>query len=609
MSALARRGWTATSHAVTEIRLFAVSTTRTFVPLSGPWEFRFPASGDALDPDAWAEGEPVVAQVPGVWEALPGRGRYRGEVVARRRFRLPRAGAVRLVFKGVSHTARVFVDGRELGTHHNAYTPFAFALPELTAGDHDLLVHVSNRFGELSALHVPNDYHTYGGITRPAEVQLLRDPCFVERLLATPRRDARGWSLQVRVRLRNLGPAATTRRVRVCGPGRTAEQAVSVGPDATAEVGFLLELGPDVAAWSPEEPQLHFVRAELRDEGGEMVDDLVERIGLREVRCDGERLLLNGCPLRLRGFNRHEDHARHGCALPVEAMREDLRLLRLLHANAIRTSHYPNDERFLDLCDEMGVLVWEENHARGLYEGGGAATMHHPRFAEQCAAVNAEMVLEHFNHPCIVLWGILNECESFSAAGRAHYAAQLEQIRGLDPSRPTTFATLHNHPVGHPQREACLDLPDVCSWNIYPGWYRDDTAGQRLAMLLDRFGPEMAGRPLLLSEFGAGAIPGFRDPETRLKWSEERQADILADCLATFLAHPRVAGVFVWQFCDNRVSEEWTLVRPRCVNDKGVFDGERRPKLAADIVARAFAADVRKDCADQGGAPRHPHSQ
>ena len=125
----------------------------------------------------------------------------------------------------------------------------------------------------------------------------------------------------------------------------------------------------------------------------------------------------------------------------------------------IRDSHYPNDELFLDMCDERGIMVWEENHARGL----GIDGMNNPNFDQQCENCIREMIGNHYNHPSIIIWGILNECASHTEEGREKYKKQYEQIQSMDKSRPTTSATCQHF------KDICLDLPDIVSFNQYPG--------------------------------------------------------------------------------------------------------------------------------------------
>ena len=166
--------------------------------------------------------------------------------------------------------------------------------------------------------------------------------------------------------------------------------------------------------YTPENPAFTYVRCVLR-ENGKDIDDLIERTGLRTIRTEGTKILFNDQPVRIRGFNRHEDHGLFGSSLPPAAMVQDLQLIRDLGGNAVRTSHYPNDPYFLDLCDEMGILVWEESHARGLSE----EQMHHPLFLRQSRQCIEEMILRDSSHPCIFIWGLLNESPAApTAAGR-----------------------------------------------------------------------------------------------------------------------------------------------------------------------------------------------
>ena len=181
---------------------------------------------------------------------------------------------------------------------------------------------------------------------------------------------------------------------------------------------------PGVAPWSPESPQLYELETVLKDGSGKEEDDLIDRVGFREIRILGRDLLLNGRKLFVKGFCRHEDHPQFGCALPYAAIQYDLMTAKDLGANSIRTSHYPNDEIFLDLCDEQGILVWEENHARGLSE----ENMRNPNFERQCEDCIREMITAHYNHPSIYIWGILNECASNTEYGESCYAAQYALI-------------------------------------------------------------------------------------------------------------------------------------------------------------------------------------
>lgn len=550
------------------IRLFDRHNVRSVKELDGMWSFT-PDNGS---------GKTYSLPVPGCWEQHPDLLTYRGTGTFTRTMRVTKDTAVRLVFKGVSHTADVYFDGQKVAHHYNAFTPFTAEIPGVKAGEHELTVKVDNRFSEASALHIPNDYYTYGGITRPAALEEI-DDLFIERVHFTPEQTGSGWKATVELTVRNIGAEAAELNAQAELAGvtlRFPQETVPAGGETTvcAKADF-----PDVNAWSPDAPNLYFLRAVLR-RGETETDDLIERVGFRTVSWQGGRLCVNGNPVFLKGFNRHEDYAAVGCAVPVQLMAQDLDLMADMGANAVRTCHYPNDERFLDLCDERGFLVWEENHARGL-------KLHHmqnPNFERQCEDCIREMIENHYNHPAIVIWGILNECASDTPEGRVMYKKQFEQIKSLDVTRPTTTATCQHF------KDLCLDLPDVVSFNIYSGWYTDAPiaeACEREIEWIRRDGG--AGKPLIVSEFGAAAVYGYRDPG-HVKWSEERQSDVLDECLSVYMNHPEITGTFIWMFADCRVCEEnnWFSTRARGHNNKGVVDEYRRPKIAYQTVKNHY---------------------
>ena len=313
---------------------------------------------------------------------------------------------------------------------------------------------------------------------------------------------------------------------------------------------------------------------------GVALDDLIERIGFRTVEIRGSEVYLNHERVYFLGFNRHEDYGGVGCAIPLQLMTHDMDLLQDMGANAVRTCHYPNDERFLDLCDERGILVWEENHARGLT----LENMQNPNFEQQCGDCIREMIENHYNHPAIVIWGILNECASETKEGRRMYQKQYEQIRSMDGTRPVTSATCRHF------TDICLDLPDIVSFNMYSGWYQDCSIEERNQQELEWIRQSGGdGKPVIVSEVGAGAIYGYRD-RSRCKWSEERQADLIRDSLDVYMNDKNITGIFIWQFADCRVTEEggWFASRAKCHNNKGILDEYRRPKMAYDVVKEMF---------------------
>lgn len=545
------------------MRLFKTHRIRKTESLDGMWELS-------------RDGEKYLMPVPGCWESNPKLAAYRGKCEYRKKIKTESEQNIRFVFKGVSHTADVYMDDKKIAHHYNAYTPFDAIVQKVPAGEHEIRVEADNSFGEHSALHVPNDYYTYGGITRPAGYEFLPE-VYIKAIHVTPIFENNKWSAKAEIELHNLSDTEAVCSLEI-EIAREKIQIKDINLNSVQKIEVKKEFS-DVKEWSCEAPNLYYVNCRLYV-NGECIDDLIDRFGFRRVEISGKDILLNGKKVFLKGFNRHEDYAEVGCAIPLGLMMKDIWLMKDMGANAVRTSHYPNDERFLDICDEMGIMVWEENHARGLY----LKDMLHPKFEEQCRDCIDEMIYYHYNHPSIVIWGILNECASETVQGREMYKKQYEQIRRLDRTRPLTSASCRYY------KDICLDMPDIVSFNIYSGWYDSNPVREEFENQLDwiyKNGGE--NKPFIMSEFGGAAMYGFRDPARR-KWSEERQADILEETLDVYMKHEAVSGVFIWQFCDCRVTEEgdWFASRACMRNNKGVVDMYRRPKLSYDVVKRKF---------------------
>lgn len=617
-------------------RTFNTHTIRQCTELTGRfWDFS-PLTGEHT-------GQTYRIATPCCTENHPLFGNYRGESDYTTTFTA--GGNIRLEFKGVSHTATVFLDNNIIATHYNAYTPFAVICKNLTYGTHTLTVRTDNRFSEKSALHIPNDYMSYSGISRPVILESIQD-AYIEYVHVTPHYAnvnnttckvyySNGWFLNVDISFKELFPLKNdlnenldanlnSSKPNISNIALSNDISKSKQPyentsiivdnyilnltfnnddneaisynissiscdydcDGTyiihATINFNNDANNNIFSWSPDNPSLYYINATLSQKGTNsslIIDDYIDRFGFREVTVSGKDILLNGKKLIIKGLNRHEDHPQFGCALPYVAMAADLNLIRDLGANSIRTCHYPNDELFLDMCDELGILIWEENHARGLSE----ADMRNSNFETQAEQVIKEMIKAHYNHPSIYIWGILNECASETEYGRECYRKQFELIRSLDTSRPCSFASCKF------KTDICFDLPDIVSYNIYPLWYHDTDPTEYLNDLYNwvQDSTKGFGKPFLITEVGAGAIYGCHN-DYNSKWTEEYQAYALKKQLTAILSHPDISGVYIWQFCDVRVSDEWFAGRPRTMNNKGIVDEYRRRKLAYNIVKDIF---------------------
>ncbi len=556
---------------------------RPVMQLNGIWDFAFLGEEDPDAVDASSVRFDDAMAVPGCFDATPRYAGRRGLAAYRTSVHLPEEGRYRLILDGVQHWCRVFVNGEKMRDHVGGFTRFSVDFTGHTAEEAEIVVLVDNRFDYgRCPLHLEYfDWYHFGGIARPVELHWLADP-WIEGLTVTtesiePRRVA------IAVDYDASAPPGRTDLTITCDGGVVLGETVDLS-STPGRIERVLEL-PGTQLWSPGEPNLHSIHATLGE------DDARERIGIRQIETDGRRLLVNGEAVRLVGFNRHEAHPQFGHAQPEALLISDVQQLRDMGCNFVRGSHYPQDVRFLDLCDEAGICVWQEPI-------GWQHTAEHltdEAFVRAQLTNIEEMVAASANRPSVILWGILNESESHVPACRPTYERLLGRLRKLDPTRPVTFAS------NHPYDDVCLDLADVVSINRYPGWYFGGLEEvpkelDRITEHLDSVG--QGDKPLIVSEIGAGAIPGWRD-QHGARWTEQYQAELLEAVVRhLFEDRDRACGLAVWLYNDFRTTEEVRrlLGRPRGFNDKGIVDEYRRPKLAYETIRRRFLA-----LADEGG--------
>jgi len=557
------------------LRRFREHELRPVCDLRGVWDFAF--LGDVVPEEVAPNALNIDSRmsVPGCFDATPAYAGRRGLTAYRLRVPCRDAPRQRLLFDGVHHWSRVFVNGRRVRDHVGGFTRFTADFPTPPSGEAEIVVLVDNRFSyQRCPLHLDYfDWYHYGGIARGVELHGLTDP-WIERLeVVTTDVSAREVRLRVRYGTTSSGTSAP---LVVALDGATVLEDNVQLPGESGEIERTLKFG-GAALWSPETPNLHLLHVRLGE------DDMCERIGLRQVRTDGQELLINDQPVRICGFGRHEFHPQFGHGGPESLLVGDAQILKDMGANFVRGAHYPQDMRWLDLCDEMGLLVWSEGIAWQHKEDH----LTDPHFLAAQLAHLDEMVAWTINRPSVVMWGTLNECDSDDPKCRPAYEKLLGHLRDLDPSRPVTFAG------DRPFDDVCLDLVDIVSVNWYPGWYEGTLAQvpdelDKIAGHLDAHG--CADKPLLISEIGAGGIWGWRDWH-KDKWSEQYQAALLDAVLTHLLVdRDRWLGVSIWQFCDVRSSEATAraLGRPRSYNNKGIVDEYRRPKMAYDVVRRYF---------------------
>jgi beta-glucuronidase len=340
--------------------------------------------------------------------------------------------------------------------------------------------------------------------------------------------------------------------------------------------------------WSPETPRLYPLTLSLLDAKG-TVDTYTVDVGIRTVEVRGDQLLLNGQPVKLKGFGKHEDFPVNGRGLNVPLIVRDYELLRWVGANSFRTSHYPYSEESMMLADKLGVLVIDEIPAVSLNFADTEDLI--AKRLQQCTLALKELVARDKNHASVIMWCVANEpmagnpmaggaAPAATGAGTTFFQTLYKTVRELDTTRPITLVGVQGGPP------EWLGIFDVVCINRYYGWY---WLGGRLDEAMPAFEKELDAlhgayrKPIIVTEFGADTIAGLHSQPEEM-WSEEYQADMLERYLEAADRRPFVAGMHVWNFADFKTGQG--IIRAGGINMKGVFTRDRRPKMAAHALRR-----------------------
>ena len=549
--------------------------------LDGLWEFAF-AEGSSIT-EANADFVAVDRMtVPGCYDLMPKWYAKRGLGSYRRAFTLEKStDAAFLKVKGMGLRARFFVDGREVGSSNFPYLTFELPLGALAAGSHTVAVALDNVL-ERNTHDVFQPYYDFylsGGFYHGVEIVCTERPTDLDRVV---------------VRTRDYRTGHVELALEVKGKPLPASVSASVSFDGAAgrEVEFLngraLVEVPSFRLWSCEAPNLHTVSVKTRDFGFATV-----RFGIREIKARGKKFYLNGKEISLLGVNRHESHPEFGYATDRKVMYRDIELMKSVGCNYVRGSHYPQSEDFLDLCDEMGLMVWEESLG-----WGNDDELDDPEFMRRQVEQTSLTARMSINHPSVIISGFMNEFESCEKKGKVLADKLIAAIRAEDTGRLVTFA------CNHALNDICNDNTDFITINRYPAWHGNrgtaltpeslhnvitNDFALSVAYMRKRYG---ADKPIIVGETGVYSIYGYHDP-MHAQWSEEFQSEYLDNWLKVVLSSPEMAGFTVWQFCDSRTyfrGGSDIRTKPMAFNMAGLFDSARRAKLAAMTVKKHYEA-------------------
>jgi beta-glucuronidase len=574
---------------------------RNKLDISGIWDFKTDPDGVG-EASGWANGlsgsRPMA--VPGSWnEQYDDLFGYLNLAWYVKKVYVPSCWKGQRVFIRVGsavYFATIYLNGVKVGTHEGGHLPFVFEITDQIKWDEENVVAISvenvlkpSRVpsgnmpgGEMSLFastpQTTYDFYPFAGIHRPVVLYSLPQT-YVEDLTVVTTIEGEA---QVKVRVK-LNAAVVGKGSVELNDGKIAIKVQLAFADGVSETTLKV---PGAHLWSDKDPYLYDLT--VAAEG----DQYSLKVGIRTIEVAGGTILLNGQPVKMNGFGRHEDFIASGKGLNLPLVVKDYQLMRWVGANAYRTSHYPYSEEEMQMADREGFLIIDEIPAVSLQMADEA---NGPERLRMCLQQLGEMIARDKNHPAVVMWCVANEpmpkgfavgamgesnlsMEEVNMPGKVFLETEIARVRELDPTRLVTIVTV----MGGPQN--WMEKCDVVCMNRYWGWYalggQLGIARQKLEAELDHVWDRWH-KPIIMTEFGADTIAGYHG-KPNVMWTEDYQADYIRFHMEVAAERSFVAGMQVWQFADFAAVQ--SIMRVGGLNHKGIFTRIRTPKMAAHVL-------------------------
>lgn len=586
-----------------------LTQSRLLSDLSGVWDFKLD-NGKGFD-EKWyerpledADTMPVPASYNDLKEGADFRDHY-GWVFYQRNVSIPSyVKCQRIVLRcaAVTHYAKIYLNGKLICEHKGGFLPFEVELNDVLEDGDNLLTIAVNNVIDYTTLPVggkanmmsgmmggmgeggsdkpqnnPNfDFFNYCGITRPVKIYTT-PKTYINDITVVSDIDFSATSAVLDYSVDILGEAKDNTACKVeVFDAEGNKVAESEGVTGKLEID-------DVKLWQPLNAYLY----QIKVTAGEDVYTLP--YGVRSVRVDGVKFLINERPFYFKGYGKHEDTFPNGRGINLPMNTKDISIMKWQHANSFRTSHYPYSEEMMRLCDEEGIVVIDETTAVGvnLSFGGGANFQgqkvgtfdkeHGVQTQDHHKDVIRDLISRDKNHACVVMWSIANEPDSAAEGAYDYFKPLYDLARELDPqNRPCTLVSVQGTAV---DTDCSAKLSDVICLNRYYGWYFGgpdlDKSEKGLRAELEKWGT--LGKPVMFTEYGADTVSGFHDT-TSVMYTEEYQVEYYEMNNKVFDEFDFVVGEQAWNFADFATSQSLLRVQG---NKKGLFTRDRKPKMVA----------------------------
>ncbi|MCI7606854.1 MAG: glycoside hydrolase family 2 protein [Spirochaetales bacterium] len=537
------------------------------------WAFIKEESITSSFPQDWEK-----VTLPHTWNAVDGmdggNDYFRGKCTYTRIIRkdeLPVSDMHFLEVNGANSSSSVYLNKEVIKVHHGGYSTFRAPL-SLQDGDNILSIVVDNSPNDRVYPEMA-DFTFYGGLYRDVNIISVPSSHFdleyygAPGIKATPHTEG---SLDVEVYVK--GEYDSIKYTLSDMEGKTIATSDSKEKAVTLSV-------PSPHLWQgKKDPYLYTLSASLIIDGEE-IDTVSTEIGFRSYKIDSERgFILNGEEYPLRGVARHQDRWGKGNALSKEDHEEDIALIREMGATTIRLAHYQHDQYFYSLCDKYGLVVWAEipyisNHMK---DG-----------RDNTISQMKELIVQNYNHPSIVVWGLSNEITMNGADDPDlldNHKVLNDLCHSMDPTRPTTMAVLTMCQMD----KAIVHISDVVSYNHYFGWYGGEVEDN--GPWFDSFHKKYPNRPIGCSEYGTEALNWHTSTPTQGDYTEEYQAYYHEEMIKTFASRPYIWATHCWNMFDFGADARGEGGE-NGQNHKGLVTIDRKYKKDAFYAYKAWLSD------------------
>ena len=485
-----------------------------------------------------------IVNLPHTWNAVDGQDGgndyFRGQCSYTKIINkkdLPQADKYFLEINGANASSDVYLNSKRLSHHDGGYSTYRVEITNTLRDENCLTILVENTVNERVYPQTA-DFTFYGGLYRDVNIIAVPDTHFcldyygTPGIEVTPAVDGKNAKVNVKTYITNLKDTDV-----ILFTAKDKENNVVFTKETKdTQLDFAIT---DVHLWDGvDDPYLYSVEASIM-RNGEVLDSVSSRFGVRSFEIDPQRgFILNGREYPLRGVSRHQDRWQIGNALLKEHHDEDMDLICEVGANTIRLAHYQHDQYFYDLCDERGMVVWAEIPyiSRHMNEANSNAI-------EQMK----ELIVQNYNHPSIVVWGLSNEITMDGAKDpdmlSLHHTLN-DLVHKMDSTRPTTVACISMCGID----EEVVHISDVVSYNHYFGWYGGSTDDN--GKWFDEFHKKYPNRAIGCSEYGCEALNWHTSKPKQGDYTEEYQAYYHEELIKQLFTRKYLWATHVWNMFD-----------------------------------------------------------